>query len=331
MKYIFLLIAVLVSVSLFSQNETKGYFNKGLEVNGGVFLNTKTVGTSDSNLVREGNQIKYKIVTNHAQSHTMTSTSDHTSGNWKIFASNGSGQIVEIDDAVEGKVLMSQGVGALPSWQVPWIESEMHNIYTNTTGVAISTGTQVITYSSISGAGRTDHPAISEITSHATNDYSGYCFYQMISQTVAAGYEHKSTIAIADTTYSGFKCGFGSAVTVYNPTYGVYFEKVVGTKLRGVVNVNSSYSYTATTFELTLNTWYTFYVICTDATHAQFIIKTDGGTTVFDQTIAATLPTYNAIGGSIVLGYVETDNNARKVLSLDKIAWRYNGTTTRPY
>ena len=41
----------------------------------------------------------------------------HTAGNWKIFASNGTGQVVEISDVTINQVLSSNGVGAIPSWK----------------------------------------------------------------------------------------------------------------------------------------------------------------------------------------------------------------------
>lgn len=54
------------------------------------------------------------------RSHTMTSTSDHTATAWRIFASNGSGEVVEITlGGNTSQYLQSNGAGALPSWSVP--------------------------------------------------------------------------------------------------------------------------------------------------------------------------------------------------------------------
>ena len=53
----------------------------------------------------------------HTRSHAMTSTSDHTAGNWKLFHSNGSGQVVELGLGSAGQVLKSNGAAAAPSWQ----------------------------------------------------------------------------------------------------------------------------------------------------------------------------------------------------------------------
>jgi hypothetical protein len=50
----------------------------------------------------------------HTRSHTMTSTSDHSAGNHKIFHSNGSGQIQEVALGVAGTALVSQGTTSAP-------------------------------------------------------------------------------------------------------------------------------------------------------------------------------------------------------------------------
>jgi len=53
----------------------------------------------------------------HTRSHTMISTTDHTAGNWKLFASNGSGQITEIIHGTDTYVLTSNGAAVAPTWQ----------------------------------------------------------------------------------------------------------------------------------------------------------------------------------------------------------------------
>jgi hypothetical protein len=53
----------------------------------------------------------------HDRAHAITSTSDHTAGNWKVFHSNGSGQIVELSVGTAGQVLTANGTAASPTWQ----------------------------------------------------------------------------------------------------------------------------------------------------------------------------------------------------------------------
>ena len=52
----------------------------------------------------------------HDRSHAITSTSDHTAGNWKVLYSNGSGAITELALGASGTVLQSGGTSAAPSW-----------------------------------------------------------------------------------------------------------------------------------------------------------------------------------------------------------------------
>ena len=53
----------------------------------------------------------------HNRSHSMTSTSDHTATAWRVFYSNGSGQVTELPLGNAGQVLKSNGASSAPSWQ----------------------------------------------------------------------------------------------------------------------------------------------------------------------------------------------------------------------
>ena len=55
----------------------------------------------------------------HTRSHTMTSTSDHTAGNYKLFHSNGSGEVMELAHGTSSKVLTSGGASSVPTWETP--------------------------------------------------------------------------------------------------------------------------------------------------------------------------------------------------------------------
>lgn len=52
----------------------------------------------------------------HTRSHAMTSTSDHTAGNFKVFHSNGSGQVVELALSTAGHYLRAGGAAAAPTF-----------------------------------------------------------------------------------------------------------------------------------------------------------------------------------------------------------------------
>lgn len=53
----------------------------------------------------------------HTRSHAISSTNDHTATNWRLFHSNGSGEIVEVGLGVADQVLTSNGVSSAPSFK----------------------------------------------------------------------------------------------------------------------------------------------------------------------------------------------------------------------
>ena len=52
----------------------------------------------------------------HNRSHAVSSTSDHTAGNWKNFYSDGSGEIQELTVGASNKLLLGTGVTSAPTW-----------------------------------------------------------------------------------------------------------------------------------------------------------------------------------------------------------------------
>lgn len=52
----------------------------------------------------------------HDRSHAITSSSDHTAGNWKVIYSNGSGAVTELALGASGTVLTSGGESAAPTF-----------------------------------------------------------------------------------------------------------------------------------------------------------------------------------------------------------------------
>jgi hypothetical protein len=76
-------------------------------------LEAGAFGTSAGQFA-EGNHSHAQL---HDRSHAITSTSDHTAGNWKVFYSNGSGAVTELALGASGKVLQSNGTSAAPTWE----------------------------------------------------------------------------------------------------------------------------------------------------------------------------------------------------------------------
>lgn len=83
-----------------------------------------------SGTVAEGNHSHAQL---HDRSHAMTGTSDHTATNWRVFYSNGSGQVAELALGSSGTYLKSNGASSIPSFEAP------------TASVAISTASVAFT------------------------------------------------------------------------------------------------------------------------------------------------------------------------------------------
>jgi hypothetical protein len=74
----------------------------------------------------------------HNRLHSITSTSDHSAGNWSLFYSDGSGHINELPIGQSGYVLTSSGVSNLPYWSsgygdTPVVQIRRSTNYTLTT------------------------------------------------------------------------------------------------------------------------------------------------------------------------------------------------------
>jgi len=88
----------------------------GVIVGTGLAVSSGTVSVSygtTSGTAAEGNHTHSQL---HDRSHAITSTSDHTAGNWKVLYTNGSGQVVELGLGSSGQALLSNGASAAPSW-----------------------------------------------------------------------------------------------------------------------------------------------------------------------------------------------------------------------
>lgn len=83
------------------------------DVTSGVFdVALLPVGTG-STQVAAGNHTHTQL---HDRSHAITSTSDHTAGNWKVIYTNGSGQVIELALGAANTVLQSNGASSAPSF-----------------------------------------------------------------------------------------------------------------------------------------------------------------------------------------------------------------------
>jgi len=85
----------------------------------------------------------------HTRSHAMTSVSDHSAGNYKMFYSDGAGAVQELSHGTSGQVLTSNGITSAPSWQDATGGGSLSFIEEKTLSAATST-----TFSGLSGVKR---------------------------------------------------------------------------------------------------------------------------------------------------------------------------------
>ncbi|MBI4947771.1 MAG: hypothetical protein HY840_15375 [Bacteroidetes bacterium] len=60
--------------------------------------------------------LTWTAVSTHTQLHSMTSQTDHSAGNWKVFYSDGAAHIQELALGSANQVLTSQGTTSAPTW-----------------------------------------------------------------------------------------------------------------------------------------------------------------------------------------------------------------------
>lgn len=77
----------------------------------------------------------------HTRSHAVTSTSDHTAGNWKIFYTNGSGEVVELLTGADGYILKGAGTSAAPAFEE---DTKVIELITYDAGTASTTVPKVL-------------------------------------------------------------------------------------------------------------------------------------------------------------------------------------------
>jgi hypothetical protein len=89
---------------------TKHFLEGAIDHTSILNIGTKSHATLDT-------EVTANTAAQHARSHAVTGTSDHTAGNHKILYSDGSGNIQELTHGSSGQVLTANGATSAPSWQ----------------------------------------------------------------------------------------------------------------------------------------------------------------------------------------------------------------------
>jgi len=83
------------------------------DINSGTLSIDRIPTGTTSTTVALGNHTHAQL---HDRSHAIASTGDHTATAWRVFHSNGSGEVVELALGSAGQALLSNGATAAPSW-----------------------------------------------------------------------------------------------------------------------------------------------------------------------------------------------------------------------
>lgn len=99
-------------------NQVMALTPSGMALNSGATVDTieTTLTDDDTHLPTSGAVVDYISGTGpHTRLHSMTDILDHQANNWKLFHSNGSGQIIELALGAVNTVLQGNGVSAAPT------------------------------------------------------------------------------------------------------------------------------------------------------------------------------------------------------------------------
>jgi len=202
-----------------------GISNEGaIGTTSGLPIKTGTSGVlevgafgSSAGQFAQGNDSRF-----HDRSHAITSTSDHTAGNWKVFHSNGSGQLVELALGADGTFLKSNGASLAPSFATPAGGGEYA---INTSSFTDSSGTLVAVPNmsfSIAG-GETVTAIFSGFWQTGTSNYGfSYDFTGPASPTFVT-YGESAFTALAAIRCTGNASSFNTLKVQASGTIGTVF------------------------------------------------------------------------------------------------------------
>lgn len=172
-----------------------------------------------------------------------------------------------------------------------------------------------------------NHRGIWRLTSAASSNSGYYIGLNMASSVLISGGETAEFIfslpVIAGNLVN--RLGFLDAVTVSNPIDGVFLS-ITGAVISGKTFSNSSTSTTATTYTLSVSTWYRGKVeINNTATLATFTIYDDNGNVLWTDSLSTNIPTGAGRETGFAVNSVKNNTGATDLIDLDWMAY-YNYT-----
>jgi hypothetical protein len=245
----------------------------------------------------EGNHTHAQL---HDRSHAITSTSDHTAGNWKVFYSNGSGAVTELALGASGKVLQSNGASAAPTWEtagggsgdVVGPASSVDNsiaIFDGTTGKLVQDSGVALTPGT---------PAVKEVY---TLDFSGVSFSTLYASNVYLTLYTSSSATCGLWWYDSATQNAQPPGVPTSPLIQVTIDSSVDTLATALTattaEINSSSEFSATLTGSVITVTVEAAGVVDDPTHTNV---TNLAITVTTQGAAATLASFAEVDGSNV-------------------------------
>ena len=177
-------------------------------------------------------------------------------------------------------------------------------------GSAISSGTLG------TPAGTAEHPGVIRLQSSATPN-SGYTIASHANSIMIAGDEkYNAVFSLVTLSGSTYRLGFLDTASSSDATDGVYLEIDSSGVATGKTSTNGSRTPTDTTATLSASTWYRLSIeLNSSATLATYTIKTDNGSTVWTNTVSATIPT--STGRECGAGVVATNSGSSPTTLID--------------
>ena len=185
----------------------------------------------------------------------------------------------------------------------------------------------------VAAAGSNNHPGVLNFKGYTTANYPGPALLSYISGILLGGGEYID-MAFQVGTYGNLWFGFldgGFASAPPTITDGAYITILGSTHtVTGVCHNNGVESVTATTYNLTANTWYRAAVsVNSTATGVTFSIYSEAGALLWSDTVTANIPTIpgRETGSGVITQ--ATDTSGGTIMLLDYLYMTFNRALVR--
>ena len=169
-----------------------------------------------------------------------------------------------------------------------------------------------------------EHPGIVKAISSTSAD-SGVNFNMGAVPILLQGGEIFSCVLkFSGFTNNTFRIGFGDTTTVADNVDGAYFEVTGSSTVSAKTSNNSTRTTNGTTYTASTATWYNFVIRVESTSLVRFLIYSDTGAVLYNQTNAANIPT----GAGRVLGPQVIGTNSTTTGSIDLYEIDYIGHST---